>query len=274
MEELKQHTATLWAGPNYALIAERTMPVSLAVVEVAGIVPGMTVLDIGASTGNTAIPAARAGAHVVAYSLTPDLVGVAQSRASQAGVEIEWVNATGEGLPFPDGSFDRVLGANPALLALAPDHHQVAGEIARVCAPDGGVILADWTPEGMAGHITRLLSPYLPPPPTGADPPGLWGNEKHLQQLLDPYGFELTFERRNLRIVDPSVERYITFMENTFGPLIVAKRIATPLERWQQLRAGLYQLLDDHNIAGDGSLAFDQEYLLATGLQHSVSSQR
>jgi 2-polyprenyl-6-hydroxyphenyl methylase/3-demethylubiquinone-9 3-methyltransferase len=263
MDHLKQHTATLWAGPNYSLIAERTVPVSLAVVEDAGIVPGMRVLDIGASTGNTAIPAAQAGAHVVAYSLTPDMAAVARSRAAQAGVEIEWVEAAGDQLPFADGSFDRVLGANPAMLALAADHRQVARDIARVCAPNGGVALANWTVEGMAGQITKLLSPYLPPLPTGGDPPGLWGNEEHMRKLFGSYGFEVSFERRNLRIADPSVDSYIAFMENTFGPLIVAKRVATPLERWPELRNALVQLLSDHNIATDGSLAFDQEYLLA-----------
>jgi 2-polyprenyl-3-methyl-5-hydroxy-6-metoxy-1,4-benzoquinol methylase len=65
------------------------MPISLAVIEATGIAPGMTVLDIGASTGNTAIAAAQAGAQVVAHSLTSDLVHVAQQRAVQAGVKVE-----------------------------------------------------------------------------------------------------------------------------------------------------------------------------------------
>lgn len=265
MEDLKRHTSTLWAGPNYSLIAERTVPVSLAVVEAAGLVSGMKVLDLGASTGNTAIPAAQAGAHVVAYSLASDLVQVGRQRAAQTGMEIEWVEASGERLPFLDGSFDRVLGANPAILALAPDHRQVAQDIARVCAVDAGIVLASWTPEGMGGQMTRLLSPYLPSPPTGADPPGLWGNEKHVQQLFGPHRFALTFERRNLRLVDSSVGSYLTFMETTFGPLIAARRIAMPLERWPELRTDLFQLLSHRNLATDGSFAFDQEYLLAIG---------
>jgi 2-polyprenyl-6-hydroxyphenyl methylase/3-demethylubiquinone-9 3-methyltransferase len=84
-ENLKQHTAALWADPDYTLIAERTLPVSLSVVEAAGILPGLKVLDIGASTDTAAIPACTAGARVVAYSLTSDLLDVARRRAIQAG---------------------------------------------------------------------------------------------------------------------------------------------------------------------------------------------
>jgi cyclopropane fatty-acyl-phospholipid synthase-like methyltransferase len=60
----------LWAAGDYSLVAERLGEVSAAVVEAAGVRPGMRVLDMGAGTGNTAILAARAGAAVTAVDLT------------------------------------------------------------------------------------------------------------------------------------------------------------------------------------------------------------
>jgi cyclopropane fatty-acyl-phospholipid synthase-like methyltransferase len=82
--------AALWAAGDYTRVAEQLTGVSAAVVEAAGIGPGMRVLDVGAGSGNTALLAAGQGAEVTAVDLADDLFGACQQRAAAAGVSVTW----------------------------------------------------------------------------------------------------------------------------------------------------------------------------------------
>ena len=97
----------------------------------------MDLLDVGTgSGGNVAIPAALRGATVVGCDVTPELFEHARRRAAAAGVEVEWVEADAQDLPFADASFDRVTSTFGAMFA--PDHLRAAAELVRVCRPGGG----------------------------------------------------------------------------------------------------------------------------------------
>ena len=85
-------------------------PVGEVVLERAALKPGMRLLDVGTGTGgNIAIPAARLGATVVGADPTPELFVHARRRAEAAGVDVEWIEADAQEMPFADGSFDRVI---------------------------------------------------------------------------------------------------------------------------------------------------------------------
>jgi 2-polyprenyl-3-methyl-5-hydroxy-6-metoxy-1,4-benzoquinol methylase len=58
------------------------------------------VLDVAAGSGNVAIPAAVAGAHVIASDLTPEPLRRAQARSAADGLELGWREANAEALPF------------------------------------------------------------------------------------------------------------------------------------------------------------------------------
>jgi ubiquinone/menaquinone biosynthesis C-methylase UbiE len=105
------------------------------------------VLDVAAGTGNAALPAAETGAGVTASDLTPELLEAGRSRAESSGLELEWVEADAENLPFDDESFDVVMSSIGAMFA--PHHQEVADELVRVCRPGGTIGLLSWTPEGM-----------------------------------------------------------------------------------------------------------------------------
>ena len=83
----------LWAAGDYTRVAEQLTGVSAAVVEAAGIGPGMRVLDLGAGSGNTALLAAGRGAQVTAVDLTDDLFGTCRRRAAAACVTVTWAAA-------------------------------------------------------------------------------------------------------------------------------------------------------------------------------------
>src|ERR671910_1890406 len=157
----------MWATGDYPQMVEAwLLPLGPRLVEACGIGPGMRVLDVAAGTGNASIPAARTGASVTASDLTPELLDAGRARAKAEGLELDWVEADAENLPFDDGSYDVVMSAIGAMFA--PHHQETADELVRVCRPGGTLGLLSWTPEGMIGTLFRLMGPFAPKPPPGA----------------------------------------------------------------------------------------------------------
>src|ERR671917_1717656 len=181
--ELKARHRKMWASGDYPSMVETfLLPLGPRLVDALDIGPDMTVLDVAAGTGNASIPAAQRGAKVTASDLTPELFDAGRKRAEAEGVELEWVAADAEHLPFEDESFDVVMSAIGAMFA--PHHQEVADELVRVCRRGGTIGLLSWTPEGMLGALFRMMGPFAAPPPPGAQPPPLWGSEEHLRELF------------------------------------------------------------------------------------------
>src|SRR5690606_32855632 len=104
---LKDKHRAMWAQGDYPSVAAEMIPgLGEILVRAAGVSPGDRVLDVAAGTGNAAIPAALAGAEVVASDLTPELLETGRRLAEQRGAELRWQEADAEALPFDDGSFD------------------------------------------------------------------------------------------------------------------------------------------------------------------------
>ena len=145
--ELKGRHRKMWASGDYPSMVETfLLPLGPRLVEAAGIGPGMKVLDVAAGTGNASIPAAEAGADVTASDLTPELFEAGRERAEAKGVELEWVEADAENLPFDDESFDVVMSSIGAMFA--PHHQEVADEMVRVCKPGGTIAHAQLDARG------------------------------------------------------------------------------------------------------------------------------
>ena len=128
-------------------------------MEAAGITKGQHVLDVAAGPGNASIPAAQAGASVVASDLTPERLEAGRVQAAARGVELHWVQADAEALPFDDGEFDAVICVVGAIFA--PHHQQAANEMLRVCEPGGTIAMINWTPRGhrsAVGHHEAVRS--------------------------------------------------------------------------------------------------------------------
>ena len=100
-----------------------------------GVGRGDRVLDVGAGTGNAAIPAASAGATVVASDLTSELLEAGRRSAEGEGLDLEWRQADAESLPFADSEFDHVLSAIGVMFA--PHHGRSADEPSPRTAPRG-----------------------------------------------------------------------------------------------------------------------------------------
>lgn len=227
-----------------------------------GDLEGRRLLDVAAGTGNTAIRAAEAGADVVASDLTPENFEAGRREAAARGVEIEWVEADAEALPFEDGQFDVVTSSVGAIFA--PNHRAVADELIRVCKPGGVIGMINFTPEGTAADFFEVFAPYMPPPPPGAQPPVLWGSEQHVKELFgDRVSFlQLKRDRYIERAASP--QAYCEFIKQTFGPVaaIFAGLQATDPDRAARLdREFLRFATEADTAAGDGA-EFPYDYLL------------
>jgi SAM-dependent methyltransferase len=261
--ELKARHRAMWASGDYPSMVETfLLPLGPILVEACGIGPGMRVLDVAAGTGNASIPAAERGASVVASDLTPELLDAGRERAR--GVELEWVEADAERLPFDDEGFDVVMSCIGAMFA--PHHQAVADELVRVCRPGGTIGLANWTPEGMIGALFRTMGPFAPAPPPGAQPPPLWGAEDHLQALFGDRVAFTTLERRVLPVT--AFQRPLQWGEHfkeLYGPTIATLGNARRSGREQELEDALAEFCHDWNLGTDDRARFEQEYLLAVG---------
>lgn len=263
--ELKARHRAMWASGDYACMVETfLLPLGPRLVDACGIGPGMRVLDVAAGTGNASLPAAQRGAHVTASDLTPELLQAGRRRAEAEGIELEWVEADAEHLPFKDESFDVVMSSIGAMFA--PHHQNVADELVRVCRPGGTIGLLSWTPEGMIGALFRTMGPFAPPPPPGAQPAPLWGSEEHVRVLLGDRIEFRTLKRDLLEIT--AFERphdYGEHFKTLYGPTITAQANARRTEREAEFDEALNRFCDEWNRGTPDRARFEQEYLLAVG---------
>jgi SAM-dependent methyltransferase len=263
--QLKSRHRAMWASGDYPSMVETFLtPLGPRLVEACGIEPGMRVLDIAAGTGNASIPAAQRGASVVASDLTPELFDAGRARAAAAGVELEWVEADAENLPFEDGSFDVVMSAIGVMFA--PHHRESAAELVRVCRPGGMIGLLSWTPEGMIGALFRTMGPFAPTPPPGAQPPPLWGSESHLRDLLGD-SVELRTPVRDVLEVTAFTEPtgFAEHFKARYGPTLATQANARRNEQEPEFLATLDRLFQDWNRGTGERARFELEYLLTTG---------
>ncbi len=252
----------MWASGDYPkLAAELVAPLGPVLVAATGAGPGDRVLDVAAGTGNAAIPAAAAGASVVASDLCPELLAEGSRLAAERGLDLEWREANAHELPFSDGEFDVVMSCIGVMFA--PFHERAARELVRMCKPDGRIGLISWTPEGHIGQLWATMKPYAPPPPPGAQPPPLWGNEEHVRALLGDRVTDVVTERRTLPVdhfADGAAFR--DYFKAVYGPTIaVYRNIEGDADRVAELDAAIARIGDDYLRGGP---TMDWEYLLLT----------
>src|SRR5215211_1313265 len=208
--ELRERNRAGWEAGEWDEVAELVREAGPRLLDRVGIEAGMKVLDVGTgSGGSVSIPAALRTARGVGSDLTSQHFEAARRRAAAAGVEVEWVEADAESLPFDDARFERVLSTFGHMFA--PRHAQAAAELARVCRPGGVVGTCTWSQEGWAGEMFKTVGGYMPAPPDFAQPPSLWGDEAHVREMLEPHGLEIEFDRETVVFEKSSVEALMGF---------------------------------------------------------------
>lgn len=167
--------------------------------------PGDRVLDMGCGGGRHAFALYKRGAAVVALDYShDDLVEVGtmfeairlEGQAPE-GARAATVRGTAYGLPFPDGTFDRVVAAE--VLEHLPADSDAMSELFRVLKPGGliAVTVPRWLPEKVCwalsdayhevegGHVRIYKGSQLK---ERLEATGLvWTGEHHAHGLHTPY---------------------------------------------------------------------------------------
>ena len=150
--------------PFYDLIQKyivRDLRYKTLLIEQADIQAGHRVLDLGCGTGTLAILAKQAQpeAEVAGLDADPDMLKVARYKAAQHNVSVTFDIGFTNKLPYPDGSFDRVLSSIMIHHLKTPDKLHTAQEVYRVLKPGGQLHIIDFgKPVTLYG---KFLGPFL-----------------------------------------------------------------------------------------------------------------
>jgi SAM-dependent methyltransferase len=156
-------------------------------------------LEIGAGTGYFTLNLLRHGMveEATAIDISPGMLDALQATATRLDLSVETVAADAERLPFPDESFDLVIGH--AVLHHIPDLPAALAECTRVLTP--GATLAFMGEPSRHGDRIAILPKRFgmlaaplwsrlvgARPRNGSSPPDPTGEER-LEQLVDVHTF-------------------------------------------------------------------------------------
>jgi SAM-dependent methyltransferase len=230
-----------WGVGRYEETARELAPVADVAVDALGLRGRERVLDVACGTGNAALVARQAGAHVTGIDSSGRLIEVARERVPEG----EFLEGDATEMPFEDGTFDAavsvfgVIFASPAELA--------AAEIARVVRSGGTVAVTTWPPRGpvfaAVGLLRQALARVRPPGPEGP-PPVNWGDPSVLSELFTPYG-ELVVTEHQLAYQGSTPEQMMDRWERFHPMWIGARQELEPAGEWEPLREGTIAALRD-----------------------------
>jgi len=244
--------------------------VSDRLVELAGILPGYLVLDVGTGIGEPAISAGRrvgSGGYVVATDQSTQMLAVAQKRADALGLEnLEFREMDAERINFPDGSFDSILSRFS--LMFLPALFSFLAKTRRMLAPGGKFAASVWGAASkvpmasMAFDLAREMF-HLPPPPSEA--PSLFGLAGGvLEHALSHSGFtDVHAEELTCTLKLPSAETLVQFLRDVNVPLVaMLGNLSTEqqAEYWQSLAIAAQAY-----TAPDGSIHLPNTVICAVG---------
>jgi SAM-dependent methyltransferase len=192
-------------------------------LELGGVGPGQTVLDVATGHGELALSAARLvgpTGRVLGVDISPAMIEVARKRASGL-TNVDFVEADMEALGQAAGPFDVALSRFGLMFAV--DHVGVFHTLARVITPGGVLAAAVWGPT--SSHLLSkgpsALGQYLemPPPAPGVPGPFSMSDQEQLTGELAAAGFrEISVTEHVLPFEFASMEDYLSFNKAMLPP--------------------------------------------------------
>lgn len=217
IEQMKELVNAEWTDPLrvstfrkwHLKTVLQTREATGALVQLADITDGLSVLDIASGTGEPAITLANAVApsgQVIATDLARGMLDVAEENSRRAGVtNLSFQQADAHSLPFSDETFDRVT-CRFGVMYFA-DAAQALTEIRRVLKRGGRLAVTAWGPMEKNTLAVRAMGPFLkragvPTASPGSPNPFKYASQGSLSKELENAGFERVAE--SSRTIDSS----------------------------------------------------------------------
>ncbi len=162
-------------------------------LRMAGVAPGMRLLDIAAGPGAVSIPAARLGADVLAVDYSPAMVDLLARKAKAEGLtNLRTRVMDGMALELDDGTFD--VACSALGIMLFPDRAKGLREMARVLVPGGRGVMIALGPRRQVEALwffvqamVKALPGFTPPPDS---PLFCLEDLRRLEQEMEEAGFQ------------------------------------------------------------------------------------
>jgi SAM-dependent methyltransferase len=244
----------VWSAGTYERLGTLFTPVVDELIDRLNPRPRERWLDLAAGPGQVAIRAARAGADVTAIDAQP-LVEKARRAAEEAGVGVRFDVGDVEYLPYEDACFE-VLVSNFGLI-FAPDHANVAAELARVCCSGGRLAFTAWKPNSKLGALYRRFTEE----PIEGREAYEWGREDHVEDMLGE-DFELDFVDGTLWVEAASGEDLWELFSTSAPPVIALVRRLDD-ERAEEFHRAFVEMYEGYRE--DGVIRAPRRYLLVLG---------
>lgn len=257
LDQLKGRLKTTWMAGDYDLFSRYLETDAHLFFRRIGISAGNRVLDVGCGSGQLALIAARAGAHVTGCDIATNWIECARERAKAEKLNAIFEEGDAEALPYENASFDVVASLLGAMFAPRPE--LVAAELKRVCRPGGKIAMANWTPQGFVGQMFKTIAKYIAP--NGMPSPVLWGDEATVRDRLRNGIVDAKCTPRFYQLEYPfPPETVVEFFTQNYGPMVKAFASLDEAGR-ATLRNELVALWTSHNRAEGNGTIVDAEYL-------------
>jgi SAM-dependent methyltransferase len=201
---LEHMEAEDWAGEmgdtwlaNLDRFESMLAPVGAALMEHAAFQSGERVVDFGCGGGGTTIAIARAVApegQACGIDISPVLVGEAERRARQAGIENIGFMVADATVAKPDGApFDRLFSRFGSMFF--PDPEKAFSNLRDMLRDGGRMDLGVWAPPSENAWVVGLMEIIgrhvdLPQPEPFAPGPFSLGDPDRVRSLLSQAGFD------------------------------------------------------------------------------------
>jgi SAM-dependent methyltransferase len=217
--------AVSWGWQRWQAEFERgAASVTALLLELGGVGPGQSLLDVGTGIGEPALTAAQWVAprgRVLGIDPSPAMIAAARSRAANAG-NVDFAEGDVETVPLPARSFDVALSR--WALMFAADRVATLRALASLLKPGGVLAAAVWGPPRAApmislafGVISERLS--LEPPPRDLPGPFSMSDPAQVTAELAAAGFsDVEVQEHVVPFRLDSVTDFIGFARDVLPP--------------------------------------------------------